>query len=151
MSNRAIRPRQVAVIDEVRCIGCTLCIQACPFDAILGAPQQMHAVLTSLCTGCDLCVAPCPVDCIVMVPATGADAQWDRSRARAARERAKARSLRLARDEAERGQRLARNASDTPARAEPDKSAAIEAAFKRARARRAAAKGTAGGSRGEHS
>src|SRR6185437_2158149 len=60
------RPRPVAVIDEAVCIGCTLCIQACPADAIVGAAKQMHTVVADLCTGCDLCVAPCPVDCIAM-------------------------------------------------------------------------------------
>jgi electron transport complex protein RnfB len=58
----------VAVIDEQICIGCTLCIQACPVDAILGAAKQMHTVIESECTGCELCIAPCPVDCITMVP-----------------------------------------------------------------------------------
>jgi electron transport complex protein RnfB len=60
-------PLQVAVIDEQFCIGCTLCIQACPVDAIIGANKFMHTVIASDCTGCDLCVAPCPVDCIAMV------------------------------------------------------------------------------------
>ena len=60
--------KTVAVIDEQVCIGCTLCIQACPVDAILGAAKQMHTVIESECTGCELCVAPCPVDCIAMVP-----------------------------------------------------------------------------------
>ncbi len=85
------RPRPVAFIDESLCIGCTLCIQACPVDAILGAAKQMHTILPSLCTGCDLCVAPCPVDCIVMCPVTrrrapagmpGARQQADDARAR---------------------------------------------------------------------
>ncbi|HUG58944.1 MAG TPA: electron transport complex subunit RsxB [Candidimonas sp.] len=62
-------PLMVAVIDEPHCIGCTLCIQACPVDAIIGANKLMHTVLADRCTGCDLCVAPCPVDCIAMVPA----------------------------------------------------------------------------------
>ena len=57
----------LAVIDEQRCIGCTLCIQACPVDAILGAAKQMHTVIADECTGCELCVEPCPVDCIDMV------------------------------------------------------------------------------------
>ena len=60
--------KRVAVIDENICIGCTLCIQACPVDAILGAAKQMHTVIESECTGCELCLAPCPVDCIEMVP-----------------------------------------------------------------------------------
>ncbi len=59
-------PPTVAVIDEAACIGCTLCIQACPVDAIVGAAKRMHAVIAAECTGCDLCVAPCPVDCITM-------------------------------------------------------------------------------------
>jgi Na+-translocating ferredoxin:NAD+ oxidoreductase subunit B len=58
----------VAIIDEARCIGCTLCIQVCPVDAIIGAAKQMHSVLRRDCTGCELCIPPCPVDCIDMLP-----------------------------------------------------------------------------------
>lgn len=61
------KAKRVAVIDEQVCIGCTLCIQACPLDAIIGAPKLMHTVIEDECTGCDLCVPPCPVDCIDMV------------------------------------------------------------------------------------
>lgn len=61
------KPKMLAVIDEQRCIGCTLCIQACPVDAILGAAKHMHTVIADECTGCELCVEPCPVDCIDMV------------------------------------------------------------------------------------
>ncbi len=60
--------KYVAVIDENLCIGCTLCIQACPVDAIVGAAKHMHTVIAEECTGCELCVEPCPVDCIHMVP-----------------------------------------------------------------------------------
>ena len=60
------RPPQVARIDENICIGCTLCIQACPVDAIVGAAKQMHTVVASVCTGCELCLPPCPVECISM-------------------------------------------------------------------------------------
>ena len=58
----------VAVIDEAACIGCFHCRNACPVDAIIGAPQFMHTVIADECTGCELCVAPCPVDCITMRP-----------------------------------------------------------------------------------
>lgn len=69
----------IAVIDETTCIGCTLCIQACPVDAILGAAKQMHTVIAAECTGCDLCLEPCPVDCIDMLPlaSTAQDWHWD--------------------------------------------------------------------------
>ena len=70
------RPRAVAYIDEALCIGCTLCIQACPVDAIVGAAKLMHTIVPDLCTGCDLCVNPCPVDCIVMYPVTDTTG-WD--------------------------------------------------------------------------
>jgi electron transport complex protein RnfB len=59
---------QVAVIDEEACIGCAICISACPVDAIIGAAQFSHTVVRDACTGCKLCVAPCPVDCIRMLP-----------------------------------------------------------------------------------
>lgn len=58
----------VAVIDEQECIGCTMCIKACPVDAILGTTRQMHSVILSECTGCELCIEPCPVDCITIEP-----------------------------------------------------------------------------------
>ena len=61
--------KTVVYIDENVCIGCTLCIQACPVDAILGAAKSMHTVITDECTGCDLCIPPCPVDCIHIIAA----------------------------------------------------------------------------------
>jgi Na+-translocating ferredoxin:NAD+ oxidoreductase subunit B len=67
-SDKANKGRQVAVVDEAWCVGCTLCIQACPVDAIIGAAKHMHTILQSECTGCELCVEPCPVACIHMVP-----------------------------------------------------------------------------------
>ena len=58
--------RCVAVIDEAWCIGCTLCIQVCPDDAVLGSAKLMHTIISEECTGCELCIAPCPTDCIAM-------------------------------------------------------------------------------------
>jgi electron transport complex protein RnfB len=70
------KPRALARIDEAHCIGCTLCIQACPVDAIVGAAKQMHTVVAQLCTGCELCVAPCPVTCITMEPVRETVENW---------------------------------------------------------------------------
>jgi electron transport complex protein RnfB len=85
----------VALIDESRCIGCALCIEACPVDAIVGASQLMHTVVEPWCIGCELCVAPCPVDCIAMVPARG---EWNAELKRAAGARGRRRKLRLRRE-----------------------------------------------------
>ena len=107
------RPRPVAFIDENLCIGCTLCIQACPVDAIVGASKQMHTIIPSLCTGCDLCVAPCPVDCIVMYPVTDERTGWDawtQQQADAARDRHDFRNARLQREREENDARLAAKA-----------------------------------------
>ena len=92
------RPRVLAVIDESRCIGCTICIQKCPVDAIAGAAKVMHTVIAGECTGCELCVAPCPVDCIALVPVPRSHPAMTRPRAAAdhARSRYQARLARLA-------------------------------------------------------
>ena len=74
--NGVEKPKSVAFIDEATCIGCTLCIQACPVDAILGAAKHMHTIIASECTGCELCVAPCPVDCISMQPIGETPDNW---------------------------------------------------------------------------
>jgi electron transport complex protein RnfB len=98
-------PLTVAVIDETHCIGCTLCIDACPVDAIVGTAKRMHTVVDALCTGCDLCVAPCPVDCIEMVPA-GRD--WTAADARRSRDRHERRARRLQDASGATGRRAAR-------------------------------------------
>ncbi len=125
------QPRSVALIEEARCIGCTLCLEACPVDAIVGAKKQMHTVLTELCTGCELCLPPCPVDCIAMVPATGSDAVWDEARDDAARERSERRQARLR-------ARAARPGPGKSLASSRAKRAAVDAALARARAKRAA-------------
>lgn len=83
------KPREVAVIIEKDCIGCTKCLPPCPVDAIIGASKQMHTVITSICTGCELCIAPCPVDCIVMLPIENNSAlmEWNKEKADAAKSR----------------------------------------------------------------
>lgn len=121
VQNGVERPRPVAFIDENLCIGCTLCMQACPVDAIVGAPKQMHTIIAGRCTGCDLCVPPCPVDCIAMIDVTGDHTGWDawtQEQADAARARHDARRTRLAaeRDAAE-ARAAARRASSAPAAA----------------------------------
>lgn len=100
------KPRALAVIDEDNCIGCTLCIQACPVDAILGAAKLMHTVIGDECTGCELCVAPCPVDAISMVDMLPAETGYPR--ADLARKR---HQFRLARQQQEREDKARRQAA----------------------------------------
>ena len=143
-------PRALAVIDEAWCIGCTLCIKACPVDCIVGASKRMHTVVDAECTGCELCVPACPVDCIAMVPITGSRtgwAAWSATDADAARERYGFHRLRVARAARENDERLAAKAEAkladlaahsrlTDPAALDRKRAVIEAALARARARR---------------
>jgi electron transport complex protein RnfB len=74
--NGEAKPREVAIIREQWCIGCTKCIQACPVDAIIGASKLMHTVIADECTGCELCIPPCPVDCIDMIVIDGGLQSW---------------------------------------------------------------------------
>ncbi|MCS6944061.1 MAG: RnfABCDGE type electron transport complex subunit B [Sutterellaceae bacterium] len=124
------RPLRVAVIDEARCIGCTLCIQACPVDAIVGAARRMHTVLPDHCTGCDLCLPPCPMDCITMVDVQP-PRRWTAEDARRARERYLARQQRLA---AVPGVPAAR--TETLSLSAAQRQTLVAAAMQRARARR---------------
>ncbi len=104
-------PRLLAVIDEDWCIGCTLCIKACPVDCIVGASKLMHTVIDAQCTGCELCVPVCPVDCIAMQPVTGEHtgwAAWSAEQADEARGRYALHQQRLARDQRESNERFAR-------------------------------------------
>ena len=90
-------PRAVAVIDEDWCIGCTLCLNACPVDAIMGSSKMMHTVIEPVCTGCELCLPVCPVDCISLENVTGSRTGWDawsEPQARIARDRYEIHSFR---------------------------------------------------------
>jgi Na+-translocating ferredoxin:NAD+ oxidoreductase subunit B len=143
-------PRLLAVIDEAWCIGCTLCIKACPVDSIIGASKVMHTVIDAQCTGCELCVPVCPVDCISLVPVTGAATgwqAWSEPQAQNARERYSWHQQRLARDRRENDARLAAKAQSKLADLEQHsaisdpaalqaKRAVIEAALTRSRAQR---------------
>jgi len=129
-ANGVEKPREIAVIDEAICIGCTKCIQACPVDAIVGAQKVMHTILIDECSGCELCIAPCPVDCISMVPAVD-DGRSVLERAPHYRERYLVRKGRLVRDAEEAAAELAASkASTSPG--------SVSDAVARARARKAA-------------
>ena len=142
-------PRTVAVIDESWCIGCTLCIKACPTDAIVGSNKRMHTVIEPACTGCELCIPVCPVDCIQLENVTDARTGWDAwspAQAREALERYEFHQLRQTREAREQQERLEAKAraklADLPAHTHgaqgaeaARKRAVIEAALARARAR----------------
>ena len=148
-------PRGVAVIDEDWCIGCTLCIKACPTDAILGSNKRMHTIIEPYCNGCELCLPVCPVDCIRMENVTGTRTGWQAWSADAARqsqERYAFRSIRLKQEAIEHAERLEEKAktklADLPnltkgqdAAEQDRKRRIIEAALERARERR---RGTVG-------
>ena len=128
-------PRAVAFIDEAWCIGCTLCIKACPTDAIVGSHKKMHTVIEPYCTGCELCIPVCPVDCIQLENASGAAtgcSAWSAPLALLARQRYAAhrerQPLEVVEDEAP---------ADTQDKAQAARQAAIAAALARARQRRA--------------
>jgi electron transport complex protein RnfB len=143
-------PRALAVIDEDWCIGCTLCIKACPVDCIVGASKEMHTVIEALCTGCELCVPVCPVDCIAMLPVTAERTGWDAwspAQAAEARERYAWHGERMDRDARENDARLQAKAEGkladlagaskiTDAAELERKRAMIEAIVARSRARR---------------
>lgn len=114
---------EVALIDEARCIGCVLCLRACPYDAIVGAAGRMHTVLPEACTGCALCLPPCPVDCISMQAAPAQSA----AQAHAALRRQAARAARLGAE----GSAATRNAAGDSS-VNPD---IVQAALLRARQR----------------
>ena len=127
-SNGSEGPRHIAWIDEQWCIGCTLCITACPTDAILGASKQMHTVIEDACTGCELCLPVCPVDCIhlenVTLDKSGWNA-WTQALADQAKNRYELKKLRLAKEQGEIPQSESTNAL---------KQSAVQAALARAKA-----------------
>lgn len=143
-------PLHLAVIDEDWCIGCTLCIKACPVDCIVGAPKLMHVVVDEQCTGCELCIPACPVDCISLRPITPGLTGWDAWRpeqAQQARERYQFHSQRLQQAQHDSNTRLLAKAEAKLANlaaasklTDPDqlirKRAIVEAAIARAKAQR---------------
>jgi electron transport complex protein RnfB len=136
-ANGSEGPRMMAFIDEDWCIGCTLCIKACPVDAIMGANKLMHTVIEASCTGCELCLPVCPVDCINLENVTGVQSGWQAwspQQADTARDDYAARLLRL---EKSAGVNSVLETSPEPSQeAAQDKRAVIAAALARARQQR---------------
>ena len=123
-------PRHTAWIDEKWCIGCTLCISACPTDAILGASKQMHTVIEDACTGCELCLPVCPVDCIHLENVTLGNSGWNawtKDQADQAKKRYAIKKLRLSTEQGK--TQLDKNTVGL-------KKSAVQAALERAKAQR---------------
>jgi len=147
-------PRTVAFIDEAWCIGCTLCIKACPTDAIMGSHKLMHTVIESCCTGCELCLPVCPVDCINLENVTGSRSgwsAWSEQDALQARSRYEFHKINLQRREVGQSEETAQRdpavplpvlglatLPGAPASGEQHKRAVIEAAMARSRTQRPA-------------
>jgi Na+-translocating ferredoxin:NAD+ oxidoreductase subunit B len=132
---RSEGPRLLARIDEPACIGCALCLKACPVDAIVGAAKHMHTVIDELCTGCELCVPVCPVDCIALVASGDAGTGWDAWSERAALTARARHAEHAARNQ--RGAHASRvEPAARPAAAKRDVVAAALARAREARARR---------------
>ena len=143
-------PLRLALIDEAWCIGCTLCMKACPVDCIVGGSKLMHTVITAQCTGCELCLPVCPVDCITMVDSTpqrSGWSAWSEPQANLARERYAFHQFRVEREASEQANRLAAKAqakltdlAGASRLTDPDelqaKRAVIETAIERARLRK---------------
>jgi electron transport complex protein RnfB len=157
------QPQLIALINEEACIGCTLCIEACPVDAIVGAAKQVHTVIAAECTGCELCIAPCPIDCISMMPkersGRGPDGKFDnreehsrrdgKAAADYARKRYRYRMQRLEREKQENQVRMAQKseavtAANSASLAGSLKKTAIQAALARANAVRGSTARTQG-------
>ena len=130
------QPLCTAQIDEALCIGYTLCIQACPVDAIIGGARHMHTVLTDQCTGCELCVAPCPVDCITMTKAEGEQSIWNSDRASLARQRHERHQLRRRFEQEQRMDKFSARPQSPTQQSKP-KMRLIQAAIERAKIQRA--------------
>lgn len=116
-NNGIEQPRTLAIIDPQHCIGCTLCIQACPVDAIVGAAKKMHVVLEEWCTGCNLCIPRCPVDCIGIIPVGNGTGwmNWSQQQADQARMRHQRHNARLAQKSLGKTERQPQNANSTNA------------------------------------
>jgi electron transport complex protein RnfB len=118
-SHGVSKPREIAIIEEDKCIGCTLCILACPVDAILGASKSMHTVISEECTGCELCIEPCPVDCIKMeTPGSEDDESIKAKRSAIARSRYEFKQQRILREKNDAKANRATNAEKKQAIAE---------------------------------
>ncbi len=151
-ANGSEAPRHVMWIDEDWCIGCTLCIKACPTDAIVGTNKRMHTIIEPWCTGCELCLPVCPVDCIHTQVDSGAQtgwAAWSAEQADTARSRYEFRSTRLKQEERQHQKKLENRAMEklgdlqahshhTDPAVLDKKRLVIEAAIARARARQQA-------------